>query len=273
MAYAGILLAVLFFGAAATPQATATPQPTGTAQAAQSEDDVTAEDDPTNNRVKSRTLQTTYTGATYGPGNYELTQVIPRLAMLRIGKSLLRISFPRLQTINYLESGWGDMQMFYLFPQQEHSNRAYVGVSAQLPTATSPLLGTGKWLAGPAGAYLFSLVPRSQIAGILVQSAFTVAGDGSRKTQSVITVLPFATRFIGNGWYLKLPEAPWLFSLQKGGGGIIPLGLGFGRMFFAGDQAVLLALSDEATVLHANAPNAPKNTIRLTFTVLTRGGP
>lgn len=265
--FAAILSAVLLLGGSPSPQPTATPQ------VSQPENDVTAEDDPVTARVKSSTLQTTYTGATYGPGNYELTQVIPRLALFQIGKSILRISFPRLQTINYLESGWGDMQMFYLFPRrQEQANRAYIGVSVQLPTATSPILGTGKWLAGPAAAYLFSYNPKSRLAGILVQSAFTVAGDGSRKTQSVVTVLPFATRFIGGGWYLKWPEAPWLFTLQKGGGGIIPLGLGFGRMFAAADQAILVSLSDEAIVLHANAPNAPKNTIRLTFSFLTPSG-
>ena len=251
------------------PADTADPHPSASPQAGQTDSDATAENDPVNSTVRSRTLQATYTGTTYGPGNYQLEQFIPRLAMLRLGKSLLRLSLPRVQTINGFESGWGDMQMFYLFAGREEANRAYVGLSLQVPAASSPTLGTGKWLIGPAGAYIFSYLPRERIEGILVQTAFTVAGDGNRRTQSAVTVLPFATRFIGKGWYLKWPEAPWLFDLRKGGGGFIPLGLGFGKMFTAGDQAVLISISDEAALLHANFINAPKNTLRLTFTVLS----
>ena len=245
------------------------PHPSASPQADRTDSDATAENDPVNSTVRSRTLQATYTGATYGPGNYQLEQLIPRLAMLRLGRSLLRLSLPRVQTINGFESGWGDMQMFYLFARREEANRAYIGVSVQVPTASSTILGTGKWLIGPAGAYIFSYRPQGRIEGILVQTAFTVAGDGSRRTQSALTVLPFVTRFIGKGWYVKWPEAPWLFDLRKDGGGFIPIGLGFGKMFTAGDQAVMISLSDEAALLHANFINAPKNTLRLTFTVLS----
>lgn len=267
MAYDGLLLALLVAvtnpapaqpASAASPAATATPPPA----------DVTADTDPTSG-LKTLNVQTTYTGATYGPGNFTVTQVITRLAAFRIGKSVARITVPRLQTINGLESGFGDMQAFYLFQKRKSTGATFVGVFAQFPTATSPLLGTGKWLVGPAAAHVFSYVPRKEIVGILLQSGFSVAGQAHRPNQSVITFLPFGIRFIGGGWFLKLPEAPWVFDLQRGAS-VIPLGVGVGRLLYAGGQPYLLAVSGETTVLHANAVNAPKTTVRLTLTVLLR---
>jgi hypothetical protein len=228
--------------------------------------DLTVDVDPTTT-VKTLTVQTTFTGATYGPGNYTVTQIITRLAAFRIGKSLVRLSLPRVQTINGQDSGFSDTQLFYLFQGRTRSGAAFAGVSAQFPTATSPLFGTGKWLIGPAAAYVFVYKPRRQLAGVLLQSAFTVAGASNRQNQSVITFLPFGLFAIGNGWYVKVAEAPWVFDLQRGSS-IVPFGAGVGHLTRIGGQPVLIAISDEATIVHANAVNAPKNTIRLTFTTL-----
>jgi len=236
------------------------------AQQSGSGPDVTDEDDPTS-RVRTVTLQGTFSGASYGPGNYSASQVIPRLATLYVGKALLRLSLPRLQTINGVASGLSDTQLFYLFQHQERSGAAFVGVFAQFPTATNPLFGTGKWLIGPAAAYVFAYKPRAVIAGILLQSGFSFAGAANRPNQSAITVLPFGSLRLQHGWYLKLPEAPWIFDLQRGAS-IIPLGVGFGKVTTWNTYPMLVALSDEVTVLRANVVNAPKNTVRLTFTVL-----
>lgn len=230
--------------------------------------DVTVDVDPTST-VKTLSLQTTFTGATYGPGNYTLTQVFTRLTAFRIGKSLIRLSLPRLQTINKLDSGFSDMQLFYLFQGRTRAGAAFAGVSAQFPTATSPLFGTGKWLIGPAAAYVFAYKPQRELAGVLLQSAFTVAGASNRRNQSIITFLPFGIFSIGRGWYVKLAEAPWVFDLQRGSS-IVPLGAGIGHLTSIGGAPVLIGISDEATLVHANAVNAPKNTIRLTFTMRLR---
>lgn len=230
--------------------------------------DITVDVDPTST-VKTLTLQTTFTGATYGPGNYTATQVITRLAAFRIGKSLVRLSLPRLQTINGLDSGFGDTQLFYLFQGRTRSGALFAGVSAQFPTATSPIFGTGKWLAGPAAAYFFAFTPKRTMAGVLLQSAFTVAGASNRRNQSLITFLPFGLFAVGNGWYVKLADAPWVFDLQRGAS-VIPLGAGLGHVAPIGGQPVLIAITDETTAVHANSINAPKNTIRLSFTMLLR---
>lgn len=265
------LLALLILGsgqAAADDGNQAAPAPTATPHEAESHD-VTLEADPTTT-VKSISVDGTYTGATYGPGNFQLSQVIPRIAVFRIGKSLLRLSLPRLQTINGLDSGFSDTQFFYLFPRPVRSGLGFIGVFAQFPTATSRYFGTGKWLLGPAAAYVVTFTPKRRIAGILLQSAFSVAGPASRATQSAVTILPFGAFAIGHGWFLKLAEAPWAFDLQRGIT-IIPIGFGIGRAGVFNNDSLTIAASDEFTLVHANAVNAPKNTLRVTFTVRVAG--
>ena len=228
--------------------------------------DVTEEDDPTTT-LRTLSFQTTYTGATYGPGNNIVTQIIPRLATVYIGKSILRLSPPRLQTVNGIDSGYSDTQFFYLFKRRSRVHRAFVGVSGNIPTASSPLFGTGKWAIGPSAAYLFEFQPGRSIFGILIQSAFSFAGAANRPTQSIITVLPIATYQLGHGWYLKWPEGTWVFDLVRGAS-LIPVGLGIGRATSFEGMPLLLAISDETSFLRANVVNAPKNTIRFTLTFL-----
>jgi hypothetical protein len=266
---AGVLLAVLLLTvipAPADPAPNAGPTPVAT-QATNEPVDVTVEDDPTNT-TKTLSEQATYTGATYGPGNFTVTQIISRLAAFRIGKSLARVSLPRLQTINGVASGFGDLQAFYLFQERARTGAIFVGVFAQFPTATiqSPPFGTGKWLVGPAAAYIFAYKPRRELAGVLLQTAFSVAGAANRSNQSAITFLPFGALSIGRGWFLKWAEGPWVFDLEHGAA-VIPLGVGIGRLINDGGQPLLVSVSGETTVLHANAINAPKNTVRLTLTV------
>jgi hypothetical protein len=174
-----------------------------------------------------------------------------------------------VQTINGVASGISDMQAFYVFHHIARSGSAFVGAFTQLPTASKAPFGTGKWLLGPAAAYFVSFKPRSEVVGVLLQTAFSVAGPSSRPNQSAITILPFASSDLGHGWYVKLPEAPWVFDLQQGRN-VIPLGLGFGRKTRVGGDAALVAISDETAVVRANAP---KNTVRLTFTLITVAAP
>lgn len=219
--------------------------------------------------IRTISLQAAYTASSYGPAPYRATQIIPRISRFSIGKSLLRVSLPRIQTVNERDSSYGDMQLFYLFQNAGLNRRAsYVGLFAQFPTGTGPLT-TSKWLAGPAFAYIFSYVPKRRTLGVLVQTAFSIAGPKSAANQSVVTILPIATVRLTNGWFLKWPEAPWTFDLQRGAT-VIPVGIGIGRSGSLDGVPYLIALSDDTAAIHAHAPQAPKNTIRLYLTFLIR---
>lgn len=270
MRIAVFLLALLFLQTArALAAGTPSPMPSASPQ---SDIDVTAENDPTT-RIKSYSFQAAYTGASYGPGSHQLSQIIARGAVFDIGKSLLRISLPRAQTIKGIAGGISDMAVFYLFQRPVYPGVAFVGIFAQLPSASTRFFGTGKWLVGPAAAYLGVYRPSKAILGILVQTGFSVAGTSSRSAQSAISVLPVGALVLARGWSLKLPEAPWVFDLQRGAS-LIPLGLGIGRAFrLGGGGALLISISDDTSVVHANVVNAPKNTVRLTLSVLESSPP
>lgn len=268
MRIAIVLLAVLFLETARA-LADAAPLPTPAPSASpQDTVDVTAENDPTT-RSKSYSVQTAYTGASYGPGSHQLLQFIPRVSAFEVSKSLLRFSLPRPQTINGVASGISDMQVFYLFHRPSQLGHVFIGMFAQFPTASNPLLGTGKWLVGPAAAYIAISKPSKAIVGVLVQTAFSIAGPSSRPAQSAVSVLPVGALALSRGWFLKLPEAPWVFDLQRGAS-LIPLGMGIGRAFKIGSDGLLVSVSDETSIVRAHVVNAPKNTVRMTFTLLMR---
>ncbi|MBV8636499.1 MAG: hypothetical protein JO322_00300 [Candidatus Eremiobacteraeota bacterium] len=260
-----LLLAFAIAGSAARADDGGSPSPAPSPTPAQRPDATV--DESLISPVRSYTIQGTYTGATYGPGNASGSQVIQRLAAFYVGKSLMRVTLPRLQTINGLDSGYGDLQVFYLHERGLRQNGSYAGLFAQLPTGTPAIFSTEKWLVGPALAHIFVFKPRAQLIGILLQTAFSVAGPRSVPAQSAISFLPFATLSLKNGWFFKLPESPWLFDLERGQT-LIALGGGFGRAARIAATPCLLSISDEATVVHANVVNAPKNTLRLTITFL-----
>lgn len=243
----------------------ATPSPSPSAAPTQNAD--VTEDDSLVSPIRSYTIQGTYTGATYGPGSAIGSQVIQRLAAFYLGRSLLRVTLPRLQTINGLDSGYGDMQVFYLVERGGLQRGAYVGVFAQFPTGAPALFSMKKWLLGPAMAYIFSFKPQTRLVGVLLQTAFSVAGPHSAPGQSAISFLPFTTLYLKHGWFFKTPESPWLFDLERGQT-LIALGGGFGRATKIFATPSLISITDEAAVVHANVINAPKNIVRLTITFL-----
>lgn len=254
-------------GALALVLALVTPSPAPTATSASRE---VSADNTLLTPIRTYSIQASYIAAAYGPGNLRATQIIPRIARFYLGKSLVRVSIPRIQTVNGVDSSYGDMQIFYLVSRDLKTNGRYAGLFAQLPTGTGPLT-SNKWLLGPALAYVASYVPRKRTVAVLVQTAFSVAGPRSAANQSLISILPAATVSIGGGWFLKSPESPWIFDLQRGST-LIPLGLGIGRSAKVDGIPALFSISDEVTVLHANAPQAPKTTIRLYLTFVIPDG-
>lgn len=217
--------------------------------------------------VRTYTIQGTYTPAVYGPSHTRVSQVIQRLAAFYVGKYLLRVTLPRFQTVNGIDSGYGDMQMFYLLNTNVERNRSYVGLFAQLPTGAPKLFSTQKWLLGPALAHIFEFKRGVRTVGFLLQTAFSVAGPRSAPNQAAISLLPFATVSLKHGWFLKTPESPWLFDLQRGQT-LIALGAGVGNIVKIGETPCLISITDEGTVIHANVQNGPKNTVRFTMTFL-----
>ncbi len=241
----------------------ATPAPHGVPSTIEQE---SADVDPTS-PTEAWTFIGAYTGSTYGPGDLRLLQIIPREEILRVGSTLLRATLPPIRTINGVDSGFGDAQLFYLFAQHVSQGRLGIGFDLSVPTASDPTLGSGKWSVGPSVGYAKINRKARLIGGALIQTFFSVAGPSWRRSQSLVAVQPVVVAQLGSGWSVRSADATWTFDMQRGAS-IVPVSLGVGKLAHIGKQSFNFILSDEMTVVHANAPNAPKNTVRFQIRII-----
>ena len=242
---------------------TATPSPHASPSTIEQE---SADVDPTS-PTEAWTFIGAYTGSTYGPGDLRLLQIIPREEILRIGTSLLRATLPPIRTIQGVDSGFGDAQVFYLFSHHITQGRLGVGFDVSVPTASDANLGSGKWSVGPSVGFVKLNRKARFIGGALLQTFFSVAGPSWRRAQSLVAFQPILVAQLGGGWSLRSADSTWTFDLERGNS-IMPLSLGVGKLQHIGKQTFNFILSDEATVVHANAPNAPKNTLRFFIRII-----
>jgi hypothetical protein len=242
---------------------TATPAPHGTPSTIEQE---SADVDPTS-PTEAWTFIGAYTGSTYGPGDLRLLQIIPREEILRIGTSLLRATLPPIRTIQGVDSGFGDAQVFYLFAHHISQGRLGIGFDLSVPTASDALLGSGKWSIGPSVGFVKLNRKARFVGGALLQTFFSVAGPSWRRAQSLVAFQPILVTQLGSGWSLRSADSTWTFDMERGAS-IMPLSLGISKLAHVGKQTLNFILSDEATVVHANAPNAPKNTLRFFIRII-----
>lgn len=106
---------------------------------------------------------------------------------------------------------------FLIFDAPWQGGKLAAGLSAILPTATDPALGTEKWSAGPAVA---GLVQRDKLlAGLIVLSNFSFAGKSDRDDVRTMAIQPFGSYGLASGWSVELSEmaASYNFESDKWG--------------------------------------------------------
>ena len=253
---AALTLLATLCGVRAAETGAPTPAPTA-AEIEQAASDT----DPTST-VKAWTFVNTYSGATYGPKSLRILQIVPREEIVKVASTLLRINLPSMNVIDGVDSGFGDMQTFYqVVNRYSPTSATGIGLSAWIPTASDPNFGTGRWSIGPSTSYVNVNRRGGYFDGFLMQSFFSFAGPAARGTQSLVTFQPGFVKLLGSGWSLRSADATWQFDLAHGAT-VMPLSLGFGKLIHMKTQAINLVLADSVTVVHANAPAAPKNTLR-----------
>ena len=117
-----------------------------------------------------------------------------------------------------------------------------VGPIAQIPTATSPTLGSSVWGLGPTAV----LVKTTEhvVAGVLVNNVFSMGGTsgplGNRYAQ--LLVEPFFNYNFGHGWFVG--TAPIITANEYGSGQkwTVPIGAVAGRVIRIGKLPVKLSL-------------------------------
>lgn len=119
-----------------------------------------------------------------------------------------------------------------------------LGPVFQLPTATSDVLGTGKWSAGPAFVTFLSIKPLHITTGFLALNLWSFAGKDDRSDVNSMTLQPFLNYNLSKGWYLTtapLITADW--EADSDNRWTVPIGGGVGRVFEIGHQPVNVQLS------------------------------
>jgi hypothetical protein len=146
--------------------------------------------------------------------------------------------------------GFGDMTpTFFLSPAKPGKLIWGAGPVFVLPTATSKVLGQGKFSMGPSLVMLVQ--PGKWTLGALVNNAWSVAGPSDRSDVNQMTLQYFVNYNLKKGWYLSsspVISANWKAS--KGNVWTAPVGGGVGRVFRLGLQPVNMAAQFYGNAVH-----------------------
>jgi hypothetical protein len=110
-----------------------------------------------------------------------------------------------------------------------------VGPSFNLPTATSKVLGSGKFSMGPGAVAL--AMPKPWVIGVLARQLWSVAGPNDRSNVSQLLLQPFVNYNLSDGWYLvssPVITADWYANSSNRW--TVPVGGGVGKIFKIGGQ-------------------------------------
>jgi opacity protein-like surface antigen len=106
-----------------------------------------------------------------------------------------------------------------------------------VPSATEPILGTGRVLLGPTIVLLTT--PGHWVIGVLANNQWSVGGNPLRPSVNEFLAQPFINYNMAHGWFLTsspIITANWLAA--PGQQWVVPVGGGFGRVFKIGNQPV-----------------------------------
>lgn len=124
--------------------------------------------------------------------------------------------------------GIGDLNpTFYLVPRKHRALTWGVGPSFTFPTATSNILGSGSWSAGPAAVVVTS--PGHWVIGTRINNEWSFAGWRAQGLNQM-WLQPFAHYNFRRGWYLaSLPSITVNWKASNGNMWTVPLGGGIGK--------------------------------------------
>jgi opacity protein-like surface antigen len=133
-------------------------------------------------------------------------------------------------------NGIGDItQSLFLSPTHPGALIWGVGPVFTAPSASDPILGTGKVLFGPTAVFLTT--PGHWVLGVLLNNQWSVGGNPLRPAVNAFLAQPFVNYNMAHGWFLTTSPvitANWLATPDERW--TVPVGGGIGRVFRIGDQ-------------------------------------
>jgi hypothetical protein len=136
--------------------------------------------------------------------------------------------------------GLGDMNpTFFLSPARPGKVIWGVGPAFVIPTATSTILGQGKFSLGPSFVALTQ--PGHWTLGALVNNVWSVAGSNNRPAVNQMLLQYFVNYNLKKGWYISIsPILTANWEASSGNVWTVPFGGGVGRIMKLGFQPVNL---------------------------------
>jgi hypothetical protein len=169
-------------------------------------------------------------------------------------------------------SGFGDMNpTFFFTPVKPHKLILAAGPTFMLPTATSVVLGQGKFSIGPSVVALTQ--PGPWTIGALVNNVWSVGGPRGRTAVNQMMLQYFINYNLKKGWYLSMSpilNANWKAS--PGNVWTVPVGGGAGRIVRLGPQPFNISAAFYGNAVHPTAGSSwsMRLQVALLFPKLTR---
>lgn len=146
------------------------------------------------------------------------------------------------------------------------------GASFIFPTATTEVLGQGKWQAGPA--FLGFYFSKRLTLGAIAQQWWSYAGDSNRADTNQLSLQYFVSlAFPGTTWKLAMsPMAMFRWKALDGNKATFPIGLGANRMLYLGKLPVRVGGEADYAVVGPDLGPRSRWTFKATFTAVIPHG-
>jgi len=134
-------------------------------------------------------------------------------------------------------SGLSDMVFTAFYAPANQSFTWGFGPVLEIPTGGA-LRGSQKWSAGPS--FVVLLQPEDWTFGVLVNNAWSFAGDEQRADVNHMMLNIFIVRQLGDGWYVNsapIITADWTAKAENRW--IVPIGAGAGKLMLLGGKLPL----------------------------------
>lgn len=139
-----------------------------------------------------------------------------------------------------------------------------VGPAFVIPTATSSRLGNGKWSAGPVAGIVSQ--PERWTFGVLGFNTWSFAGDSSRQSVNQLTLEPFVSYDLKDGWFVSSqPQISADWTAPRGDRWTVPMGGGGGKGFTRGEKSVYITMFGYYNIEHPPGSSPWQLSIGLEF--------
>ena len=141
------------------------------------------------------------------------------------------------------ETGLGDISLVDVGIIKRTWGEWGAGLTFVFPTATSEILGQGKWQIGPSLAFMYTKI-HNLIIGAIIQNQISFAGDPSRPAVNTLLLTPTCTWTLNGGWFVGYSDIDWSYDWRNDHDLTIPLGIQAGKVHHLGKLP--LSVSAEA---------------------------